>query len=354
MGLMASKTPSTETNSPKQAALMASETASTETNSPKQAALMASKTASTETTSPKETESNPHKQAKIMESRADRIIRVTSFVRVDGLLQVFGNNFDPALHDRHLVHAVGHKEFTPCRPRVPKTGLGDLERFPTEIINAILTHLIARDTMRFRGVNRRAMQLINSLLAYKAVTTHAVSCFQAIFRTRMADTVRFADIFRAMCVENCEKCGGAGAYIHLPTLTRCCLRCLHLEPSLRVVKLTEFAKINKITVPRLCKSVRAVCTNPATLLVGGRRTNFVDYTTAAEAVQKFHASSPSVQWINGGTSKTNNTSLSQSPPGPRQSTEPFRVSCPLPIFDKSTWTSYYALSCKGCAVAANF
>lgn len=65
-----------------------------------------------------------------------------------------------------------------------------------------------------------------SMMSYKAVTTHTIACFEAVFRTRISDTLRFADIVRAMCAPHCEECEGAGDCIHLPTLTRCRLRCL--------------------------------------------------------------------------------------------------------------------------------
>ncbi len=61
-----------------------------------------------------------------------------------------------------------------------------------------------------------------------------------------------------------------------------------------------------------------------------RRTNLIDYTTAKEVVERVKG-----------------TAIVDDEP---QCERPFAVSCPLPLFDKSTQTTHHALNCKGCAL----
>lgn len=266
------------------------------------------------------------------ESEEDKIIRVTTFHRLDGLVQVWGHDLDPQItYPYPCTPPPMFPQFLPKGP--PTTGLGSLERFPIEIIHGILSQLTVRDTMRFRNVNRRGRQLVDNMVEYRTVTTHASSCFQAVFRTRISDTLRFADILRALYKQCCEKCDRAGEYIHLPTLTRCCLSCLHLDPGLRTVPLSHFTVIDYRTLRKL---VRVVHGRPRdNWYVSGaarlsRRTNLIDYTTAKEVIERYKA-----------------ITIDDDEP---QSERPFAVSCPLPLFDRSTQTTYHALSCKGCAL----
>ncbi|OIW26352.1 hypothetical protein CONLIGDRAFT_706522 [Coniochaeta ligniaria NRRL 30616] len=273
-----------------------------------------------------------------LQSENDAIVRVTTFHRVDGFAQVWGYDLDSQMprHVNHLYRPSWPRP-TPLSPKgTPMTGLGVLEILPVEILHEVVSQFTIRQAMRFRSVNHRARQVVDNMLEYRAVTRHARACFEAILETRMSDTLRFADVFRAMCMQQCEKCNRAGQYIHLPTLTRCCLPCLELDPSLRTVRLSHFTEIDQRT---LRKQVRVVLAHPRPYMYVyinapdeaklSRRVNMTDYETAKEVVERVK-----------GTAITGNEPQSQ---------RSFTVSCPLPLYNKSAQTSYWALSCKGCA-----
>jgi hypothetical protein len=239
-------------------------------------------------------ESKPPDEAKAAaESKDDKIIRVTAFHRLDGVMQVWGHDLDPLVWANHgwpYGDDGWRKELPHLPPKgPPTTGLGALDRFPVEIVHGILAQLTVRGTMRFRNVNRRGREIVNNMVEYKAVTTHAFSCFHAVFRTHISETLRFADIFRAMCMQHCEQCKRVGDYIHLPSLTRCCLRCLHLDPGLRTVRLNHFDKIDYRTLRKLVRVVLGIPRGNWYVEEGDarlrRRTNLIDYTTALQVLR---------------------------------------------------------------------
>jgi hypothetical protein len=268
-------------------------------------------------------------------SKTRRILLTGAFRRRDGKFAVLGYE---SCHEIRMVNFRYTRNdidrMTPSGP--PVTGLGSLEKLPQELIYEILSHLSIETTMRFQHVNRGAREVVYHSKGFQAVVDHTPEALYGVIKARMADTMSIADIYTPLCRTHCEKCGDAGQYLYLPTLTRCCPRCLHLDPAFRTVPLVSFAKENGFSPQRLRKLVTVVSGVPRK--EGGyaygeasctRRTNFVNYAEAKEAVER----------ITG-------TMIQDTEPQTKQS---YVVSCNIPVYDKLNKRSYAALSCKGCA-----
>jgi hypothetical protein len=64
--------------------------------------------------------------------------------------------------------------------KTPKTNLGALDALSLEILRMLLLSLDLSTLLRFRLVNRRAKEVVESIPQYKAITTHGRSAFRGI------------------------------------------------------------------------------------------------------------------------------------------------------------------------------
>ncbi|KAB5533545.1 hypothetical protein GE09DRAFT_1291627 [Coniochaeta sp. 2T2.1] len=289
------------------------------------------------------------------ETEADKIIRVASFNRVDGLVQVYGHDFAPVIAGSSWDMADEKFDKLP-EPKwgAPTTGLGNLSKLPVELINGVLSNLSAKELMAFRRVNCHARQVVHENPHYDKVRTHAKAAFFMAFKCGLSNTFCFADLFRVLRTEHCEICGGAGAYLYLFTLTRTCLRCLAHHKDFRVVNLATFVtaakkidggRVDKRTLERRLRVVharpRGYCWRA---FANGKRanniwhraearlcrqSNLVDYKTAREALRLYNGA--------------------VVPDTEKQSTLSFVAASILPLWDRGNAAPYHALSCKGCA-----
>ncbi|KAK2798411.1 hypothetical protein FQN50_008851 [Emmonsiellopsis sp. PD_5] len=104
--------------------------------------------------------------------------------------------------------------------------LGDL---PIEILANILVEQADIATLEVvRQLNSSYKHLVESLVEYKLVRQHASHTMRVIHATRIAPFVTARQLFTEMCQPWCRTCGDGvfGPFVFLPTLSRCCNRCL--------------------------------------------------------------------------------------------------------------------------------
>ncbi|KAK3331501.1 hypothetical protein B0H66DRAFT_580271 [Apodospora peruviana] len=161
------------------------------------------------------------------EDQADDIVRVVGWHRKDFSLCVI--SFDQREHS-----AVRDSIGSPFPRLSTPTHLGQLERLPLELIQDVLLCLDIRSLWRFRQLNLESRQMVNSLVAYRLVTSYALDVFCALLRTGLAAHVSLADLFLALCTKTCALCGEFAGFIFLLPWTRCCHACLRTSEQTRV------------------------------------------------------------------------------------------------------------------------
>lgn len=120
--------------------------------------------------------------------------------------------------------------------------LGDFRCFPSEIMLQVCASLDIASLLAFSRVNRRAGQIARSLRDYSPVITHALIAIHALLRTGVASHFTISQLREVLHEENCSICGWFGGFLFLPTLRRCCYRCINSSKELSVVPMETLEK----------------------------------------------------------------------------------------------------------------
>ncbi|KAI9878987.1 MAG: hypothetical protein M1830_009916 [Pleopsidium flavum] len=105
--------------------------------------------------------------------------------------------------------------------------LGELNRLPLELVQAILLKLDLQSLTTFRSVNHRARHVVDYLPLYKEVVTYAKDALRALLALNLAKYFTTAQLYDALRSEDCTLCGGFGGWINFLGCHRCCLSCIH-------------------------------------------------------------------------------------------------------------------------------
>ncbi|KAK4200953.1 hypothetical protein QBC40DRAFT_325579 [Triangularia verruculosa] len=121
------------------------------------------------------------------------------------------------------------------------TSIGDLTKVPNEIMVQIIVDLDIRTLWSFALVNRHARELVISLPGYKLVVKKFPEILMALFRTKVGilKSVTLADVISILQPHETPYCQGGdchqiGSFVFLPTLQRCCWRCLQHSDNFHV------------------------------------------------------------------------------------------------------------------------
>lgn len=138
----------------------------------------------------------------------------------------------------------------------PEFDLGALDRLPTELLQGLLPQLDLCSLMRFRRVNRRAIEIVESILQYKAIATHAGNVLQAALRTGAGKWISCETVYEKLCAAECEECGDFGGYLYILTCKRVCFLCLSEDetylPLMRVHAIQKFGINRQIVCTLPC------------------------------------------------------------------------------------------------------
>lgn len=119
-----------------------------------------------------------------------------------------------------------HQNLTTPFPTPPSTTLGTLHPLPLELIHLILPHLPIASLLSLRQTNRLSRSAVTSLPLYRLVTTHAPTALLAVCRFDLASKITLSALYSVLTTDKCHVCGGFGLYVFMPTLQRCCTRCV--------------------------------------------------------------------------------------------------------------------------------
>ncbi|KAK0708844.1 hypothetical protein B0T21DRAFT_428089 [Apiosordaria backusii] len=123
--------------------------------------------------------------------------------------------------------------------------IGHLERMPNEVVSNILCNLDIKSLWNFKHVNRRAWEYVLSLPEYRLIVMKAPEILMALFGLKTPGRFTLVDVMNALqpqrsvrCENSKERdgrfCDKMGAFVFIPTLQRCCLRCLETSPDFLV------------------------------------------------------------------------------------------------------------------------
>lgn len=107
----------------------------------------------------------------------------------------------------------------------PRYTLGALEQLPLELLNMVLVHVDIESLTGFRRVNQRAMQAVDSIPQYKAITTHTPASLRGILSIGTGRWISCRDLHKKLCTAKCDSCGDFGGYLYLITCRRVCFLC---------------------------------------------------------------------------------------------------------------------------------
>ena len=185
-----------------------------------------------------------------------------------------------------------------CLRLPPRTNLGVLDALPLELLHEILSQLDLRTLTDFRCINRRAIDLVNSLPQYRAVNTYALNALRGVLSIETGRWITCRAIYEKLCTPGCEQCGDFGGYLYLLTCKRVCFLCLsqdrlYLPLSPRRAS-RKFGLDSRIinTLPRM----RVICGiySPNEKRVGAPSV-LVDYESALDAGISLHGSLRAMQ-----------------------------------------------------------
>jgi len=109
--------------------------------------------------------------------------------------------------------------------KLPKVDLGTLDILPLELLQGLLSQLDLYTLTGFRRVNRRAIEVVESIPQYKAVTTHARNVLRGILSIETGQWISCETVYEKLCTAECEQCGDFGGYLYILTCERVCFLC---------------------------------------------------------------------------------------------------------------------------------
>ncbi|CBX92668.1 hypothetical protein LEMA_P053740.1 [Plenodomus lingam JN3] len=132
--------------------------------------------------------------------------------------------------------------------------LGALDRLPLELLHETLLHLDIRTLFDLRNVNRRALELVDSVPQFKAIITHAPNALRGLLQIGTGRWTTIKVLHTRLCTPECEHCGDFGGYLYLMTSRRVCFLCLtqlRQYLPLRIRNAKRDFRLDKATVERL-------------------------------------------------------------------------------------------------------
>ncbi|KZT08250.1 uncharacterized protein LAESUDRAFT_736119 [Laetiporus sulphureus 93-53] len=100
---------------------------------------------------------------------------------------------------------------------------------PLELLIEVLLQLDIPSLTRFRGLNRRTMELVNSVHQYTAIIEHCSNTIRAIVSIE-ADTFDCGKLYGTLCTSRCYTCNRFGDHLYLIDCRRVCYFCFTRWP----------------------------------------------------------------------------------------------------------------------------
>ncbi|KAF8068004.1 hypothetical protein FPV67DRAFT_1494530 [Lyophyllum atratum] len=137
------------------------------------------------------------------------------------------NNCDNTLDDAQLETRCpldnGRHD---CTPISTCFATNELDRLPLELFTEVLLRLDIPSLTRFRGLNRRAMELVNSVHEYTTIIEHCPNIIRAVVSIQ-ADGFDCCTLYRTLCTSRCFTCDRFGDHLYLIDCRRVCYFCFN-------------------------------------------------------------------------------------------------------------------------------
>lgn len=266
----------------------------------------------------------------------DQVIDAVAFHRTDldnAVLTAY-----PLDHHDKVRHSV-FREMESSAPSLRPSGLGILQRLPTEMVLLILLRLDLRTALALSHTNRGTRQLLASLPEYRRLGEHALKPLWALYRTGLAPHVDIATLHSSLTVEKCANCSSFGDFLFLPTVSRCCFDCLGSAQSFHVLPQRRLHK----AVASLYKQPEDI--SPALLTQPGYYTLMKKF----KSMRRYLVSEPHALEILRSAGVVDMTVATREPYG--HSIWRCMAATAFPHLDISTGKVQRGLTCRGCCVA---
>ena len=136
-------------------------------------------------------------------------------------LDICDNTLDDAQLETWCPLDNGRHDCTPISTCFPTN---QLDRLPLELLIEVLLQLDIPSLTRFRGLNRRSMELVNSVHQYTAIIEHCPNIIRAIVSIQ-ADAFDCGTLYRTLCTSRCFTCNRFGDHLYLIDCRRVCYFC---------------------------------------------------------------------------------------------------------------------------------
>lgn len=177
--------------------------------------------------------------------------------------------------------------------RHPSCNLGELDKFPPEILTLVLLEVDLKTLVSFRAINRRASIMVNSIRQYRAILTMRVDAREFALSIGELPWISCKTLYSAITERSCSRCGEFAGHIYLLTCERACLPCLSYHQDFLPLSPAhaqhEFG-IGKKIVDRLPASKR-----PWSHWADSKVYRLIDRQSALNAAVEFHGSYEQMQ-----------------------------------------------------------
>ncbi|KAL2867388.1 uncharacterized protein BJX67DRAFT_85008 [Aspergillus lucknowensis] len=264
------------------------------------------------------------------EEQTDAIIRIAAYHRKDYPLSV--------IWFPHREHSDIYPSIATPFQRSSSVGLGSLDQLPRELLFDTLYRLDMHSLFKFRQINLRSRQMVDSFCQYQRVVSHGLNLFCALLRTRVAIDITLLDFYQALCTKACALCGEFGGFISILPWKRCCFKCLQESPETQMRTLASVRKQLRMTKAELGQ-LRSFKSLP-----GIYSMDESVYKSRITLVS-VHQAALACGW--------QSHALSHVQPGSSARNEKYNFmgSCALPYYDKRTGRAEHGISCAGCQLA---
>ncbi|KAL3458819.1 hypothetical protein BJX64DRAFT_291847 [Aspergillus heterothallicus] len=107
-----------------------------------------------------------------------------------------------------------------------QVGLRGFDKLPQEILEMVFAEILDIQSLtKFRRVNRRALQTVDSVHAYRQIVTRFPMALRAILSIRTGATYSCQDLYLELQTAECRTCGRFGGFLYLLTCKRVCAVC---------------------------------------------------------------------------------------------------------------------------------
>ena len=121
----------------------------------------------------------------------------------------------------------------------PPSSAGIFDELPLELLHTIFSNLDLLTLSNLSYTCIRGRVLVESFPAYRDLVTHATSSIAALRRIGLITLHSTTTVHDALLHARCCVCRDFAPFLYMPTCERCCLNCLYMERSLRMMSVSN-------------------------------------------------------------------------------------------------------------------